>query len=88
MIKFILSIRLTKSNGNEKFITPALKQGIFPKMLEQYSTLTIQVLDLGFVIPTTILASILLIKRKPFRYLLTSVMIVNQIYERINEISK
>ena len=60
-------------------ILPALKQGIFPKLLEQYFTLTIQVLDLGFVVPTSILAGILLIKRKPFGYLLTSVMIIKEV---------
>ena len=60
-------------------ILPALKQGIFPKLLEHYSTLTIQVLDLGFVVPTTILAGVLLIKRKPFGYLLASVMIIKEL---------
>ena len=62
-----------------EIILPALKQGTFPKLLEQYSTLTIQVLDLGFVVPTTILAGVLLIKRKPFGYLLASVMIIKEV---------
>ena len=60
-------------------ILPALKQGIVPKILDQYTTLTIQVLDLGFLVPTTILAGILLIKRKPFGYLLASVIIIKEI---------
>ncbi|MGV8982541.1 hypothetical protein [Clostridium sp.] len=60
-------------------ILPALKQGITPKMLDQYTTLTIQAMDIGFVVPTNILASILLIKRKPFGYLLASVMIVKEV---------
>ena len=60
-------------------ILPALKQGTFPKLLDQYSTLTIQVLDLGFVVPTTILSGVLLIKRKPFGYLLASVMIIKEV---------
>jgi hypothetical protein len=79
-------------------ILPPLKQGSFPQVLEQYSTLTIQALDLGFVVPTAILAGVLLIKRKPFGYLLASVisikeatmltaitaMIIGQIYSGIN----
>ena len=60
-------------------ILPALKQGIIPKILDQYTTFTIQALDLGFVVPTTILAGILLIKRKPFGYLLASVMIIKEV---------
>ena len=60
-------------------ILPALKQGILPKILDQYTTLTIQVLDLGFLVPTTILAGILVIKRKPFGYLLASVIIIKEI---------
>jgi len=60
-------------------ILPALKQGITPKILDQYTTLTIQAMDLGFVVPTTILAGVLLIKRKPFGYLLASVMIIKEV---------
>ena len=60
-------------------ILPALKQGTFPKLLEQYSTFTIQVLDLGFVVPTTILAGILLIKRKSFGYLLAAVISIKEV---------
>lgn len=60
-------------------ILPVLKQGIFPKILDNYSTLTIQAMDLGFVVPTTILAGILLIKRTPFGYLLASVMIIKEV---------
>jgi hypothetical protein len=60
-------------------ILPSLKQGITPKILDQYTTLTIQAMDLGFVVPTTILASILLIKRKPSGYLLASVMIIKEV---------
>ena len=59
-------------------ILPALKQGTLPEVLEQYSTLTIQALDLGFVAPTAILAGILLIKRKAFGYLLATVMCIKE----------
>ena len=60
-------------------ILPALKQGITPKLLEQYTTLTIQALDLGFLVPTTILTGILLITRKPFGYLLTAVISIKEV---------
>jgi len=60
-------------------IVPALKQGIYPEVLEHYSTLTIQALDLGFIVPTAILAGVLLIKRKPFGYLLASVICIKEV---------
>ncbi|MFP5106794.1 hypothetical protein ACSU6B_08490 [Neobacillus sp. C211] len=44
--------------------------------IEHYSTLVIQALDLGFVVPVGIISGILLIKRKPFGYLLASVIII------------
>lgn len=58
-------------------LTPLLR-GAVPVGLEHYSTLTIQALDLGFIVPASILSGILLIRRKPFGYLLSSVMIVKE----------
>jgi hypothetical protein len=49
-----------------------------PEGLEHYTTLVIQALDLGFVIPAAFLAGVLLIKRKPFGYLLSSVVIIKE----------
>jgi hypothetical protein len=44
--------------------------------IEHYTTLPIQALDLGFVLPTSVLAAILLMKRRPFGYLLSSVLMI------------
>ena len=61
-----------------KRIATPLLNGIVPTELEHYTTLIIQALDLGFVVPTAILSGVLLIKRKPFGYLLASVMIIKE----------
>ncbi|WP_257029369.1 hypothetical protein [Neobacillus driksii] len=50
-----------------------------PADLQHYTTFVIQALDLGFVVPTGLLAGILLIMRKPFGYLLTPVIIIKEI---------
>ncbi|WP_144554235.1 hypothetical protein [Bacillus sp. X1(2014)] len=50
-----------------------------PKGIEHYTTLVIQALDLGFVVPIGIIAGILLMKRKPFGYLLGPVIIIKDI---------
>jgi len=55
-------------------IVPPLMTGTAPAGLQHYTTLVIQVMDLGFVIPVSILSAILLMKRKPFGLLLASVM--------------
>lgn len=47
-----------------------------PDGLEHYTTLVIQALDLGFIVPAGILAGILFMKRSPFGYLLGSILIV------------
>lgn len=60
-------------------IVPSLMKGTPPDGLEHYTTLVIQALDLGFVIPAGVLAGVLLMKRKPFGYLLSSVIIIKQI---------
>ncbi|MFK9091027.1 hypothetical protein [Bacillus salipaludis] len=60
-------------------IVPPLFTQRPPVGIEHYTTLVIQALDLGFVIPLGILAGILLMKRKPFGYLLSSIIIIKQI---------
>ncbi|MDF2474259.1 MAG: hypothetical protein K0R21_2041 [Anaerocolumna sp.] len=57
-------------------IIPSLIERNVPAGLEHYTTLVIQGLDLGFIVPIALLSGILLIKRKPFGYLLTSVIIM------------
>lgn len=55
-------------------IVPPLINGGTSPALEHYTTLVIQVMDLGFVIPLSFLSAILLMRRKPVGLLLSSVM--------------
>jgi hypothetical protein len=50
--------------------------GKAPSVLEHYSTLVIQAMDLGFVVPVAILSGILLLRNKSLGYLLSSVIII------------
>ncbi|MGJ7921620.1 hypothetical protein [Neobacillus sp. LXY-4] len=60
-------------------IVPPLVKGNPPLGLEHYSTMVIQGIDLGIVIPASVLAALLLIKRKPFGFLLSSILMVKMI---------
>ena len=60
-------------------IAPSIFKGAVPIGLDHYATLVIQGMDLGIVVPTAILSGVLLIKRKPFGYLLSSVLIIKGI---------
>ena len=60
-------------------ITPSIVEGKVPAGLEHYTTLVIQGMDLGFVVPAAILSGVLLIKKKPFGYLLSSVILIKGI---------
>jgi hypothetical protein len=57
-------------------IAPSIFKGEVPYGLDHYTTLVIQGMDLGFIVPIAFLSGILLIKRKPFGYLLSSVVII------------
>jgi hypothetical protein len=57
-------------------LVPSLIKGEIPYGLEHYTTLVIQALDLGFIIPVAILTGILVLKRNPFGYLLASVITI------------
>lgn len=57
-------------------IGPSILVGSVPVGLEHYSSLVIQGMDLGFIVPTAILSAILLLKKSPMGYLLTAVIIV------------
>lgn len=59
-----------------KKIIPTITNGTVPIGLEHYTTLVIQGLDLGFIVPIAILSGVLIIKRKPLGYLLSSVIIM------------
>lgn len=55
-------------------IIPPLISGGIPPGLEDYTTLVIQAMDLGFIIPISILAAVLLMRREPVGLLISSVM--------------
>jgi len=60
-------------------ITPTLTGGRIPVGLEHYTTLVIQGMDLGFVVPAAVLSGALLLKKNPFGYLFSCVIIVKGI---------
>jgi hypothetical protein len=56
-------------------IVPPLLRGADPA-LENYTTLVIQVMDLGLIVPLSFLSGILLLKRNPWGFLLASVAVM------------
>lgn len=57
-------------------IFQGLRTGTTPEIVEHYTTLVIQAMDLGIVVPTAIFSGILLIQKQPLGYLLSSIVIV------------
>lgn len=57
-------------------IIPSIINGTTPVGLENYTTLVIQALDLGFIVPLSIVTGILLIRKKTIGYLLGSILII------------
>lgn len=57
-------------------ILPTIASQTVPVGLEHYTTLVIQGMDLGFIVPIALLSGVLLMKRKPFGYFLSSVIIM------------
>jgi len=57
-------------------IIPPLLAGTPPPGLEAYTTLVIQALDLGIIVPTSIITAVLLWKKQPWGYTLASVLLV------------
>lgn len=60
-------------------IIPALFSKIPPYGLEQYSTLGIQALDLGFIVPACVVTARLIWKKRRWGYLLAVVLIIKSI---------
>jgi len=56
-------------------IVPPLFNGTPPVGLDNATTLVIQVLDLGIVVPTAVLAGVLLLRRAAYGYLLSAVVL-------------
>jgi hypothetical protein len=57
-------------------IVPPLIAGQAPRGLESTTTLVIQALDLGVIVPVAFLSGILLLRRAPLGYLLASIVLV------------
>lgn len=51
-------------------VPPLLDGSIYPKAVEHYTTLIVQGLDLGLLLPLAFVAGVLLRKKKPYGYLL------------------
>lgn len=60
-------------------IIPALLNGKAPYGLEHYSTLVIQSLDLGFIIPASFVTAYFLHKKKKWGYLLSAVLVMKML---------
>ncbi len=56
-------------------LAPSFTQGLPPVGLEHYTTLIIQAMDLGLIVPLSILAGVLLLKKSAWGYLITSVVV-------------
>lgn len=59
-----------------RLIIPPLLKGEAPTALESYTTLVIQVLDLGVIVPIMYLSGVLWLKRSALGYLLVSVVLI------------
>lgn len=57
-------------------IAQSLKTGTVATGLDHYTTLVIQGMDLGFVVPVSILSGILMIKKNNYGYLFSSIIII------------
>ncbi|WP_197028369.1 hypothetical protein [Bacillus sp. EB01] len=57
-------------------IVPSLTGRVVPVGLDHYTTLVIQALDLGFVVPIGIVAGWMLLKKRPTGYLLGPIIII------------
>ncbi|HLP47669.1 MAG TPA: hypothetical protein VK469_17115 [Candidatus Kapabacteria bacterium] len=57
-------------------LPPLLDGTIYPKSLDHYTTLIVQGMDLGLLLPLAVISGILLLKKKAFGYLLGPVYLV------------
>lgn len=57
-------------------VPPLLDGSIIPKATEHYTTLIVQGLDLGLLLPIAFISGLLFIQKKPFGYLLAPVYLV------------
>lgn len=57
-------------------IAPTISTGAAPVGLDHYTTLVIQAMDLGIIVPTAVLSGIMIIKRRNLGYMLSSIVII------------
>lgn len=57
-------------------ILPPLASGQSPSVLETYTTMVVQALDLGIVVPLAILTGVLLLKKDAWGYALASIVLI------------
>jgi hypothetical protein len=57
-------------------IVPPLLEGHAPLALESTTTLVIQAMDLGILVPVAVMTGVLLLRRAPLGYLLASVLLI------------
>ena len=57
-------------------IVPPLLEGQAPQALESTTTLVIQAMDLGILVPVAVMSGVLLLRRAPLGYLLASVLLI------------
>jgi len=71
---FILAIFLCMSWLG--LVVPSIFSGEAPESLETYTTMVIQAMDLGIVVPAFVLSAILLLKKNPWGYALSFVVMI------------
>jgi len=57
-------------------IVPSLNGKVAPFGLDHYNTLVIQALDLGLIVPLAILSAVLLLRKKPWGFMLSAVILI------------
>lgn len=57
-------------------VPPLLDGSIYPLALEHYTTLVVQGMDLGLLLPLSVIAGILLVRRRPLGYLLGPIYLI------------
>lgn len=73
---FLIFIALMLSLMWLKLIIDSLITGTAPAALEGYTTLVIQALDLGVLVPFAMISAVLLLKNNEWGYILTSIFLI------------
>ena len=73
---FLLIVGLMLAAMWLKMIVDSLITGTVPTALESYTTLVIQALDLGIIVPAAILSGYLLLKNKAWGFVMASIFLI------------